>query len=65
VFTNVVITLEGENLTQLYDALEEHKIHWLQCFDKDRYSPPAAGVPHITGITRESLAEFMRGAKQA
>lgn len=62
IYTNVAITLEGRNLTQLIEPLQEEKLRALTCFNARRHNEPAADKPVITTITRQSLQDL--AAKQ-
>ena len=53
IFTHAIITLEGRNLGALLEPLEDETIEWLQCFDVEKFSPPAAGDLVINRITEE------------
>jgi len=60
-FTNVIITLEGRNLTGLIDLLQDERIRWLRCFHPTRHKEPEADAPIITGMVREMLHEVLGG----
>ena len=59
IFTNSVITLHGNGLTQLIELLQDERIRSLHCFHAGKHSAPAEGQPIITAIERQGLSEVM------
>lgn len=59
IYTNVAITLEGRNLTQLIEPLQEEKLRALTCFNARRHDEPPADKPVITAITRQRLQDVL------
>ena len=58
IYTNCVITLEGRNLTELIELLQDERIDYLRCFQVDNYTKPTGDKPIIIDITRKTLDEI-------
>lgn len=58
IFSDVIITLEGENLGQLAEHLQEEKIKSIACFNPEIHDRPDADTPCITAIIEQSPKEF-------
>lgn len=55
IFTSVIITVQGRNLSGLLDDLQEERVLSLTPFDAKRFNPPDAEKPYITRIERDSI----------
>ena len=50
IFTHAIISLEGEHLGAILDALEDDALDCLTCFDPERHAMPGDGEPLIINI---------------
>lgn len=58
VFDNCSITLQGRNLDQLIDLIQDDEIRSLHCFNPALHDPPPDGEILITTIERINIHEF-------
>lgn len=65
IYTNCIITLEGQNLDQLLDLFQDEKILSLHCFNPKLYDKPADGEILITKIERRSSGEVLMKKEKA
>lgn len=65
IYTNCVITLEGQNLHLLLELLQDEKILSLHCFNPKLYDKPAEGEILITRIERRSSSEVLMKKEKA
>lgn len=56
IYSHCIITLEGRNLLELVDLLQEDKARTITCFNGRRHDEPEAGAAVITRIARQAIA---------
>jgi hypothetical protein len=50
--TTMVVIIKGENLTELYQAIETHTLEWMAEFSASEYEQPEdSSAPFIRSIT--------------
>ena len=65
IYTNCIITLEGQNLDQLLELFQDEKILSLHCFNPKIHDKPAEGEILITKIERRSSGEVLLKKEKA
>lgn len=61
-YTNLILSIEGRNLTGLVELLQDEKIRALYCFHPERFAEPVVEDPVIYKIIREEPHGLARGA---
>lgn len=59
-FSNCMLMLEGTHMEELIEPLQDEKVRYLVCFNKNYYAQPEADAVIIENITRQNLNELMR-----
>lgn len=63
-FHNCMVMIEGRNLTELIDLLQDEKIRELRCYNAKYFMEPPAEDTVILKITRKSLQEVLKESSQ-
>ena len=59
-FSNLILSVEGRNLTPLVELLQDEKIRSLHCFHAERFAEPEEDAPLILRISRQSIQDVLK-----
>lgn len=59
-YTNLILSVEGRNLTGLVELLQDEKIRSLHCYHPERYHEPAQEDAVILRITRQGVQDVLK-----